>query len=45
MSVTAALPRPAQSPTMLRHWVLISLLVITSINYIQRNCINPAAPL
>ncbi len=43
MSITAELPRSIERPTLLRHWVLLSLLVITAINYIQRNAISPAA--
>jgi ACS family glucarate transporter-like MFS transporter len=34
----------AGRPTAVRHWVLAALLVITSINYLQRNAIAPAAP-
>jgi MFS family permease len=44
VSITADLPRTAERPTSLRHLVLAALLVITSINYIQRNAIGPAAP-
>ncbi|MFO0877688.1 MAG: MFS transporter [Gemmataceae bacterium] len=29
-------------PTLIRHYVLAALLVVTAINYVQRNCINPA---
>ncbi len=43
MSITAEPPGTSQRPTHLRHWVLASLLVITAINYIQRNAISPAA--
>ena len=44
MSITADLPRSVERPTHLRHLVLAALLVITSINYAQRNAIGPAAP-
>jgi MFS family permease len=30
-------------PTLVRHYVLLALLVITVINYVQRNCVGPAA--
>ncbi len=30
-------------PTVMRHYVLAALLVITAVNYVQRNCISPAA--
>jgi MFS family permease len=43
VSITAEQPRTSQRPSTLRHWVLASLLVITAINYIQRNAISPAA--
>lgn len=43
MSSTADDSPPFLRPTNLRHLVLAALLVITAINYIQRNCINPAA--
>ncbi len=33
----------SERPTLVRHYVLIALLVITAINYIQRNCISPLA--
>src|SRR5262249_42610831 len=36
-------PAPAERPTSIRHLVLVALLVITAVNYIQRNCISPAA--
>jgi MFS family permease len=32
-----------EKPTSVRHYVLLALLVITAINYIQRNCIGPAS--
>jgi MFS family permease len=35
--------KPAERPTILHHLVLIALLVITTINYIQRNSIGAAA--
>lgn len=41
-STAEALP-PVDRPTNLRHLVLAALLAITAINYIQRNCIAPAA--
>ncbi|MGL4550133.1 MAG: MFS transporter [Gemmataceae bacterium] len=34
---------PAPRPTSVRHYVLAALLIITAINYVQRNCIGPAA--
>jgi ACS family glucarate transporter-like MFS transporter len=34
---------PSSRPTYVRHYVLAALLVITAINYVQRNCIGPAA--
>lgn len=34
---------PAQRPTNVHYYVLAALLVITAVNYIQRNCISPAA--
>src|SRR5262245_38811973 len=41
---TAADPATAdRRPTSLRYYVLAALLVITAINYAQRNCISPAA--
>jgi ACS family glucarate transporter-like MFS transporter len=40
---TSADPPALARPTNLRHLVLIALLVITSINYVQRNCIAPAS--
>jgi ACS family glucarate transporter-like MFS transporter len=43
VSITAAPTRPAESPTILRHCVLAALLVITTVNYAQRNAIAPAA--
>lgn len=43
VSSTADDSQPLVRPTNLRHLVLAALLVITAINYIQRNCINPAA--
>lgn len=33
----------AERPTSVRYYVLAALLVITGINYIQRNCISPSA--
>ena len=30
-------------PTLVRHYVLAALLLITAVNYVQRNCISPAA--
>lgn len=36
-------PLPADRPTFVRHLVLAALLVITSINYVQRNAISPAS--
>lgn len=45
MSLTTS-PPPTPSlarPTNLRYFVLAALLVITTINYVQRNCIAPAA--
>jgi sugar phosphate permease len=39
----AELPRPAPRASNVRHLVLAGLLVITSINYIQRNALGPAA--
>lgn len=43
MSSIAEAAPSVQRPTILRHLVLAALLVITAINYIQRNCISPAA--
>jgi MFS family permease len=43
VSITSDLPRSAARPTRVRHLVLAALLVITAINYIQRNSISPAA--
>lgn len=43
MSISAELPRRAERPTTLRHMVLVALLVITMINYVQRNCIGVAS--
>jgi ACS family glucarate transporter-like MFS transporter len=43
VSITTLPPRSIQQASWVRHWVLVSLLVITAINYIQRNAINPAA--
>jgi len=40
---TSAAPPSLARPTNLRHFVLVALLVITSINYVQRNCISPAS--
>lgn len=34
---------PAERPSQVRYYVLAALLVITAINYVQRNCVNPAA--
>jgi sugar phosphate permease len=34
---------PSSRPTYVRQYVLAALLVITAINYVQRNCIGPAA--
>jgi len=34
---------PSTRPTRVRHYVLLALLIITAINYIQRNCVGPAA--
>jgi ACS family glucarate transporter-like MFS transporter len=42
VSITTA-PRSIERPTILRHLVLAALLAITSVNYIQRNAISPAA--
>lgn len=36
-------PPTAPRPTILRHLVLVALLVITTINYVQRNCLGAAA--
>jgi MFS family permease len=45
VSITASPPSapPLIRPTIVRHFVLASLLVITMINYVQRNCIGTAA--
>src|SRR3954454_18647043 len=43
VSITADPPRTAARPTNVRHLVLAALLVITVINYVQRNCISPLA--
>lgn len=43
MSIPADLPRSTQRPTSVRYYVLAALLVITAINYVQRNCISPTA--
>src|SRR5262249_13809163 len=45
VSFTASPPTPPQTSaptTSVRHFVLAALLVITAINYVQRNAINPA---
>jgi MFS transporter, ACS family, D-galactonate transporter len=34
---------PAERPSQVRYYVLAALLVITAINYVQRNCISPLA--
>lgn len=41
MSITTA-PSPSARPTRVRYYVLAALLVITSINYVQRNSIGAA---
>jgi ACS family glucarate transporter-like MFS transporter len=40
--VNTSLPASTERPTWIRHEVLAALLVVTTINYVQRNSISPA---
>jgi ACS family glucarate transporter-like MFS transporter len=45
VTIPSDLSGASERPTSVRHLVLAALLVITAINYAQRNAIGPAAPL